>query len=287
MAFVVGCANSPLTQTSIQSNVVSGKGILWKIEKQGLPVSYVFGTMHSEDKRVTNLPEEVNAAFSSATTFAMEMILDDKNTKDIVAGMYFKSGKTLKSVTSKKVYLQSVEAMAQKGMPEKIVNIMKPWAVFTVLSMPEQKTGLFLDALLYESALKNNKKVVGLETMQEQLAVFNEMKLSTQISLLETTLDSADDLNEILDETIDIYLTHDLDKILLLNSRYMALLDDAVAKDFNQRLLIDRNVRMVKRILPLLEKGNVFVAIGALHLPGKVGVLTILKNAGYTVSSVY
>jgi len=278
----VGCANNP----TVNTEKISSTGLLWKIAKPGTTPSYIFGTMHSEDKRVLEVSEAVNDAFVAANTFVMEMVLDDSNTKKIMQGMYFDDGRTLRSVTNDKIYRQSVEALAQKGMPEKIVRIMKPWAVFTVLSMPEQKTGLFLDAMLYEAALKQGKDVVGLETTQEQLDVFDEMNMKTQVSLLETTLDSADELNKILEETTDIYLSHDLLKIHDLNARYMALLDDDVAEEFNQRLLLDRNINMATRMMPSLEKGNAFIAIGALHLPGRTGVLSIVKNAGYAVTPV-
>ena len=287
-----GCANNPSATEAnsvdaFSSKTASTKGILWKIEKAGVKPSYVFGTIHSEDERVINLPDEINNPFTEAKIFAMEMILDEKTSKDILRGMYFSDGRTLKSVTSDKTYRQSIDEMAKKGMPEDLVNMMKPWAVFTVLNMPEQKTGLFLDALLYQSALKHGKKVIGLETMQEQLDVFDSMKTEIQVSLLESTLESGEDLNKILDETIEIYLTHDLQKIVDLNDRYVALLDKEIADEFNQRLLIDRNIRMAERMIPLIEEGNAFVAIGTLHLPGKTGVLSLLREKGYSVKSEY
>jgi len=243
--------------------------------------------MHSEDERVINLPDEINNAFTGAKIFAMEMVLDEKTTKEILRGMYFSDGRTLKSITSDKTYQLAVTEMAKKDMPEDLVNMMKPWAIFTVLSMPEQKTGLFLDALLYQSASKNGKKVIGLESMQEQLAVFDDMKIETQVSLLESTLENGEDLNKILDETTEIYLTRDLQKILDLNNRYMSLLDKEIADEFNQRLIIDRNKRMAERMKPLIEEGNAFIAIGALHLPGEGGVLSLLRKKGYKVKSAF
>lgn len=291
---LVGCSTNPVIENDIDgasraltSSGISGKGILWKVEKPGVMPSYVFGTIHSEDERVINLPEEVNNVFTEAKTFAMEMVLDEKTTRNILRGMYFSDGRTLKSVTSEKTYKQSIVEMAKKDMPEDLVNMMKPWAVFTVLNMPEQKTGLFLDVLLYQSALKHSKKIVGLETMQEQLAVFDEMSIETQVSLLESTLESGEDLTKILDETITIYLTHDLQKILDLNDRYMAMLDKDIADLFNQRLLYDRNIRMAERMTPLIEQGNAFVAIGTLHLPGNDGVLNLLRKSGYEVTAEY
>ena len=288
---LAGCVNHSLITTEDASiNLVPSKGILWKVDKSSnlttdkiLP-SYVFGTIHSEDERVTNLPEEINAAFTGSKIFAMEMILDEKTSKSILRNMYFNDGRTLKSVTSKDTYSQSIVAMEKRGMPEDLVNMMKVWAVFTVLNMPEQKTGLFLDALLYQSAKKHGKKVVGLESMQEQLAVFDGMKIETQVSLLETTLKSGEDLNEILDETIEIYLTHDLQKILDLNDRYLSYLDKKVADEFNDRLIIDRNRKMADRMIPLIEQGEAFIAIGTLHLPGSEGVLNLLRKKGYDVT---
>jgi len=295
-----GCASSGAIQDGSQggqygketshltgSQYQSDKGILWKVEKPGVSASYVFGTIHSEDKRVTDLSDEINAALNAANTFVMEVILDEKTSKMMLRGMYFSDGRTLKSVTSAQTYRQSVAAMAKKDMPEDLVDMMKPWAVFTVLNMPEQKTGMFLDVMLYELSLKSGKKIVGLESMQEQLAVFDDMKIETQVSLLESTLESGEDLNKILDETMEIYLTHDLQQIMDLNDRYVALLDKDIADEFNQRLLFDRNKRMTERMIPLIETGNAFIAIGALHLPGKSGVLNLLRNKGYALSAAY
>ena len=290
----VGCAQNEARSSSAylksEASLQAGqfnKGILWKVSKQGATPSYVFGTVHSEDERVTNLPDEINDAFTAADIFLLEMILDDKNSKAIMREMYFNDGRNLKSLVSIDLYTSAVNAMKKKGLPEHLVNIMKPWAIFTVLNMPDQKTGLFLDAVLYQSAIKHNKHVIGLESMKEQLAVFDEMSLETQLSLLKSSLESGEDMDKILDEIIEIYLTHDLQKILELNDSYIELLDKDIAEIFNQRLIVDRNKRMVERMLSSIDKGNAFIAIGALHLPGENGVLSLLIQKGYSVSAVY
>ena len=59
------------------------------------------------------------------------------------------------------------------------------------------------------------------------------------------------------------------------------------AEAFLRRLIDDRNVHMIERMLPRLKQGAAFIAIGALHLPGEKGILQLLTERGYTVSVVY
>ena len=56
--------------------------------------------------------------------------------------------------------------------------------------------------------------------------------------------------------------------------------------EFNQSLIINRNAVMAERAVPFIEKGNVFMAVGALHLPGEDGLVNKFQQAGYSVTSV-
>jgi len=278
------CSSNPVNETGTKAD---NFGILWEVSQSEVISCYLFGTIHSEDARVTELPEPVNTAFNSANTLALEMQLDKDTAREVMKSLYFTDGRHLKPIIGDDLYFQSVKAMVKKGLPERIVNKMKPWAVFTVLNMPEQRTGLFLDAILFQTAKQQGKTIHGLETQQEQTAVFDEMSLDSQIALLKSTLENMLDMDKLQDEAIDVYLTRDLNKILALNDKYESLIDEKLAKEFTQRLVTDRNYRMVKRMTPLLKAGNCFVAVGALHLPGEEGILTLLKQQGYRVQAVY
>lgn len=278
------CASGP-TKEFLESP--TSVGLLWEVKKGEASSCYVFGTIHSEDKRVTRLPNLVNKAFDEADVLALEMKLDKETSQQVLKNLYFTDGRNLRPIIGDELFARSVEAMEKKGLPKNIVNKMKPWAVFTILNMPDQQTGLFLDAILYKVAQEQGKSVYGLETAQEQTAVFDDMPITSQISLLKSTLDNMLDMNTLQDEVIEVYLSRDLDKILALNDKYEALIDEKLAKEFTQRLVIDRNHRMVKRMLPMLQKGKCFVAVGALHLPGDEGILTLLKQRGYEVHATY
>ena len=79
----------------------------------------------------------------------------------------------------------------------------------------------------------------------------------------------------------------DLERLLMINEASMQTGDQRLAGDFQRRLVDDRNQHMVERMQPYLQQGKAFVAVGALHLPGKTGLLERLQQQGYTVSRVY
>ena len=276
-------SNPPVSGESKKESI----GLLWEVKKPEIDACYLFGTIHSEDERVTQLPGPVKSAFDKANTLAVEMMLDKETSSEVLKLLYFSDGRRLKSLLDEALYLRAVEAMKKRQLPENIVNQMKPWAVFMILNMPEQKTGLFLDMILFNTAKEQNKKVYALETPKEQTDVFDSMAISTQISLLKSTLDNILDMNKLQNEVIDVYLRRDLNEILALNEKYESFIDAKIAKEFNQRLVIDRNHRMLKRMNDMLQKGNCFVAVGALHLPGDDGLLNLVKQKGFEVRALY
>lgn len=282
LVFLVACASQPSTSQAFQ------KGLLWKVEAQQLATeSYLLGTIHSEDPRVANLEGPAKEAFEQAKIFALEVELDPESSQTIIAYMYYDNKRSLRDVLSKSLYERSVKAMTERGMPETQVARMKPWAIFMVLNMPEATTGEFLDAILYQSAKQQKKSVHGLESIEEQINVFDQMALATQVSLLKATLDNQADMDKMLEETIEVYLSRDLTEIEALNAKYLTFLETDVADIFTQRLLIERNERMVQRLIPLMQQGKTFAAVGALHLPGEHGILELLAERGYKLTPVY
>jgi len=280
---VVSC--SPAIQEIKPDN--SSSGLLWKISKPGFSDSYLFGTIHSDDERVAVLPPVIQTIFDQTPTFAMELILNDEASKIVMAHMYFSDGNSLESIVGESLYAKTLEILAKKGMPEQVVNQMKPWAVFTLLNMPDNQSGTFLDAILYQQALDAHKKVIGLETPLEQVSVFDGLDYKTQTKFLEITLDQINDMQKVMDEIIDVYLSRDLKQILAINEKYNHLMGEELSAIFNKRLLIDRNHRMSQRMLPLMKEGSLFTGVGALHLPGEEGIIKLLESEGFTLEPVY
>lgn len=263
------------------------KGLLWKVEPAGGTPSYLFGTMHTDDPRVVQLPVPVQQAFDRARSVTLEVELDPQSLIGLATALLLVDGSTLESRVGDKLYKRTVQAMGALGMPEAIVNKMKPWAVAVTLMTPPDQSGPVLDQVLYEQAISRGKKVSGLETVAEQMALFDELTRNDQIALLRDTLDNLPEIALMLEDLQAAYLARDLKQLVFINEASMQSSNPQLAKNFNQKVIIDRNHRMAERMQISLHEGNHFIAVGALHLPGKEGLLTLLSAQGYRVTRVY
>jgi uncharacterized protein YbaP (TraB family) len=263
------------------------QGLLWKIERVGQAPSYVFGTIHTEDPRVLNLPPPVQGAFNASKTYVMEAMLDQEAILVMTSSMLFNDGRSLKQVLSPATYEKAVAAMAAHGLPELAVQSMQPWALAITLSVPKPQTGVVLDLALLQQAQQQGKQTVGLETIDEQVGIFYKLSMREQVILLEDVLQQADQLSQLFASMHDAYLARDLAALERLNLAQQTMGNQALGKKLNEQLLHQRNPRLVARMAPYLKSGQAFIAIGALHLPGKTGVLSLLAKQGYRVSVVY
>lgn len=264
------------------------RGLLWRVETTQGEINYLFGTIHSEDPRVLELPGPVSQAFDSAQTLVLEMDLGAQDALAMGEVMMLPPGKNLQTLIGEELYRQSVAALAGRGYPEAVLERLQPWAIVLTLSMPQPKTGLFLDYVLYLQAAEQGKSVVGLEQMGEQLAVFTSLSLDEQLSLLRDALREQDRFPQMFERLLEAYLQRDLQALAALSEQQsMGGSDQALQQRFMGSLVDERNRRMAERLLPLLREGGVFAAVGALHLPGETGLLALLRRQGLRVSPVY
>ena len=273
-------------QAKSPAAVKYAKGLLWKIEAPGTGSSWLFGTIHSDDRRVTALPEPVIKALDASSRFTMEAIIDGEGVVHMAEAMYFSDGRTLEQVAGKELYAESVKALAARGIPTLGVEKQKPWVVMMALSMPPPKTGEYLDLILQDRATRQNKPVSGLETIQEQVAVFDELPVPDQVALLKEAVQEQDTFEKDLEEMIEAYLARDIAALAEAGAQHKPD-NDRLHRSVMDRLLTRRNTRMAARLGPILKDGSAFIAVGAAHLPGESGLLNLLEKAGYRVTPVY
>lgn len=282
---VLGLWFATLTYTTHAAS--EQKGVLWKIERDGVKPSFLFGTMHSEDERVLKIAPEVQRVFDASSSFTMEVVLDTQAISETAQAMVFSDGRNSKTVLGNDLYSKIVPLMAQHSVPEMVLPSFKPWAIFLTLSMPPAKTGVFLDSALYDAALVQKKAVHGLETVQEQLSIFDRLTIDEQSQLVADAVKHAGELKAVFEEMIGIYLKRDLAGLQALNDKYTASDDSKLEQKLMAELIDARNLRMIERMSARLKEGKAFVAVGALHLPGEHGLLKLLEKQGYRVSAVY
>lgn len=262
-------------------------GLLWRVEGAGPKPSYLFGTIHSDDPRVNRLPEVVEQALDDSDSFTMEVLLDEKVLLQLMAVSTLPPEQSLTDLLDADLYRQTIEAMAKHGYPEAAVERLKPWVALTTLSTPQPRGGEILDMVLFSRADGLGKRVYGLESVAEQVAVLDELPMADQIAALRDTLQHLDKLEAVFAELYEAYLARDLARLVELSDEHMYMGDREIGEQLMEQLVDIRNRRMVERLQPRLREGGAFVAVGALHLPGELGLIQLLRNQGYKVLAVY
>jgi uncharacterized protein YbaP (TraB family) len=261
-------------------------GLLWEVSRPGTAPAYLFGTIHSEDPAVIALAPAVEHAFTVSRQVVLEVNLDPDAMVAGAAAMLMTDGRRLSELIGGDLFAQAVAALRTRGIPEAVAERMKPWAAATALSMPPPETGRVLDVVLFERAQQAGKTLHGLETIDEQLAVFDGLSLDDQVALLRDAVEQFADLDASLAELLAAYKRQDLAAMLAINESALASGDPRLAQEVQRRLIVDRNERMAERMEAYLRRGGAFIAVGALHLAGEQGLVRLLERRGYTVRAV-
>jgi uncharacterized protein YbaP (TraB family) len=258
--------------------------LLWQISGKSLSQpSYLYGTMHVQDNRAFRFNDSVIVKLRECSAFAMEL-LPDTLVKVLFRDMFRQdsSNRLRNSVSEEEYNRLATELQQRTGLDLEDINTSQPWVLESFLdttsSMLHKDKPTFLDGYLYRIARTLRKETFGLEMPEEQLSKFADVPFEQQIEELLEGLDASPPNPAQIDSLISIYSDGRLDELELI-----ARSD----KDSTElQSLLRRNHTMVKRLLPLMERHTVFVAVGAAHLPGEEGLIDLLRKEGYTVTPV-
>ncbi len=258
--------------------------LLWKISGNGLAKdSYLFGTMHTKDKTVFNFSENFNNAFNKAEIFAMEIALSNEMYTGIFSMMMADENYNIHNYLSDAEYAKLDSWLKKEyGFKLKMFEKIKP--IFLYVMTNKASVGMhnepFLDEYLAKEAEAKGKEVVGLETIEEQVAALDNISLEEQFEMILQSINHQKKERKEYQKLLKTYVKQDLDKML------KTIQESSISKVSYQKLIDDRNATMAQRILPLLKEKSTFVAVGAGHLPGDKGIINILRKNGYVVDPV-
>ncbi len=258
------------------------KGLFWKLESPKGVVSYLFGTMHTDDNRVADISPNVVTAIKSVDTFVVEA---GENRDPSV--MLLKEGNLASQLTDAE-FDQVRELADFHVMHMGVAMQMKPWLLAVIFDLPKPQTPFNLDNLLMTKAEDLGKNVVGIESAEEHFGVMDDFTMEEQMVMLRAVLKRTPEQKVVdFESLMTLYLTGDSDKITALNEKITAgmLPADLWAK-IKDRLLDKRSVLMAERAIPLANEKPVFIAVGASHLAGDIGLLSAFKKAGYKLSAL-
>jgi uncharacterized protein YbaP (TraB family) len=258
--------------------------LFWSISKDGKQAGFLLGTIHSEDPRVLDFPVEFMDDLNANQVFAMEMVPDLPTLKRLTEFMQYQDGTTLESRVGPERFSRLQLALSEYQVPADWIARMKVWAVMMTLSVPPPETGFFMDFSLSLRAAGAGLKVVGLETLEQQLSFLEDMPMAQQLMLLDQALAEHEKVAEIHTQMVDSYLAGDLLALKSQVDEQLAQLEPAAKQYFMDQGIDMRNQRMIESLLPHLQTSQVFVAVGALHLPGEAGLIQLLRVRGYDLT---
>ncbi len=272
-----------------------GQGVLWKIEDPSNDVApnYVFGTVHVTDRRILNLPMEVRKAFGYARVALFEIKQRGSDAALFRELVMLEDGQSVSQYLNGDQLRRLGKAAELYGFEEHVLHRFKPWALYTMFSVPpseaaRKKSGKkVLDNAMQTRARDFGLPVYGLETIEEQLALFEGSSDDEQVAYLDSVLRQLDEVEVGFETLLQLYLARDIDGIFDLAIESMDAADSEAWESFQEVFLDQRNINMVDRMQAHLQEGGAFVAIGALHLPGELGVLNLLQSKGYKLTRVY
>ena len=279
----------------------NGEAVLWRIAgRDGAADSYLFGTAHVTDPRVTTLPAEADKALSGAKIVALE--LKEAADPRALASAALRLAPLMAMPLGEGMWdliPDEAEAVIRKNpnMPKgraAVFNAYQPWVVAVTLSLPacEQTrvaSGLaVLDQSIGQRALAQGAELVGLETVEEQLKVFAAMPMQQQVDYLMATARLGDLMPDYLETMIQLYASRQVTALMPMSKHIDAgdAKSIAVMTYIERNLIEKRNRTMANRAAQYLKRGNVFIAVGVLHLPGQKGLVALLREAGYTLTPV-
>lgn len=262
------------------------KSLLWRITGNGLnDTSYVMGTIHLICKDDYFFTSAMDNAIKQVDRLVLEMdISDPRMLTSFQDSMKLPSGQKLRDFFhSDEEYSQFKMDMNKAiGMDISPLEGHKP---FLLLSMLTTTAFSCKEQASYEtklSAIANYRgmHVIGLETFDEQLRVFDGLDKEAMRSLLLESLKESKTTDKTMQKMVGLYKQQDI------HGLYKLMVRSADMKTSQDALLFNRNKRWAERLPDVMSKSSVFIAVGAAHLPGEEGVLNLLRQKGYTVEPV-
>ena len=269
----------------VQAQVPTENSLLWEIKTPGIEKpSFLFGTIHLICPVDFSLRDSVKATLARSEQVALEVDMDDPAMMStMMKSMNMKEGNTLRNLVSAtdytrlaKFYQDSVGvaiAMLEKAKP---FVLMGPLFNSILACQPQS-----YEMTLVELATKQKVEVIGIETLEEQMAIFDTIPYKDQVKTLLSMIDSLPQARGEFKQLVSLYKSENINELYKITEK------SSFGMDGNQEIMLfDRNRKWITRIEKIINQKPTFFAVGAAHLGGEKGVIALLRQAGYQIRPI-
>lgn len=272
--------------------------LLWRISNNGLAqVSYLFGTIHLIPADDYFLPATVETALAKSDRVAFE--IDTREMENpatifsLMSKINMRNDTTLKDLLSAEDYKSVAAHFEEIGLPMMLFERMKPLFLSAMVGQDlKDLAGGLGDATasksyemeLTELAKAGNKEILGLETIEFQMSLFDSIPYAVQADMLVRAIQASSnpEADDQFAQMVDMYKRRAVAEMATMISE-----ESADSGNFEELLLTKRNASWIASMQELMAKSTTFFAVGAGHLGSEKGVIALLREAGYVVEPVY
>jgi uncharacterized protein len=257
--------------------------LLWEVSGNGLKQpSYLFGTFHLLGSQYIDSLANVMTKFNSSRTFVGELLFDSTMTIRMMSAAVMKDS-TLNQVLGEEWYAKTSDWFRElSGMPLEMFKNFNPTTInIMMMSMLYQQTDKQSRTpmdLHFQALAKKQKKLIGLETIDMQIEVLYGSTTYRQQAahLIDFVKDKTASRQQLFIMT-RLYREQNLSGLQALS------FTDTHTQREKAVLLDNRNAAWAKVLPDLFREQSTFVAVGALHLAGEEGLVTLLRQLGFNV----
>jgi len=260
--------------------------VFWEVSGRDLPgPSYLFGTFHLKGAAYVDSLTLVMDKFKSSRAVVGELLFDSTMTMKAMTASVMKDT-TLDMLLSRERYQQTAAWLKElTGYDLRMFNKLNPMTVEITLSsslqqkcFPSKGNDPAMDLYFQQRAKKEGKKIAGLETFDDQIhALYSQFSYKRQADMLVDFISDKDRAKADIVDMNRYYREGDLAKLEAM------MAGEVFSKKEIEVLVNDRNRKWIAQLPAIMKQQQTFVAVGALHLAGENGLVTLLRKAGYVV----
>jgi len=261
---------------------------MWEVKNNDTTV-YLVGSVHVADENFYPIHAKYEKAFLEADYIGFEINLTEipsaKEQKNIIEMSTYTDGSTIKEHVSKETYSRIVDFLMNNDIELESISMLKPFKLAAFIQGMAIENAEYIegiDVYFLQKTLERGIPVIGVETLEAHSEVFAKISTETQERILNYTLDQyySNTINDSTDELIDLWKKGDDESLLKIFN------DMSSEQEYQKVMLTDRNILMANKVEELLNSNKeevYFIMIGALHYPGKQGIIKLLQEKGYSV----
>jgi uncharacterized protein YbaP (TraB family) len=257
--------------------------MMWRFEGEG-GSGHIFGTVHLGPPLINRGPPQALLAIGRNAQFATEVLMDAAAQQRFLARAkveYTHDAPISEQSLGAELFERYLTMARRRGIADDLARQLTPWAAFLSIGRPPIPPGRSLDETLQQAASRMQRELVGLQSIDELVDDLDALPLADQITILKDTICQQDVMRQYYRELAKVYASGVPEAVSAFSDAGRE--DDPVYQRLKRIMLEKRNALFVQRILRLLPRGSVFLAIGAQHLSGPQGVLRRLEEAGFSV----